>query len=154
MTLIRDKITGRVLPTHGLSQTYEYNIWGNMLYRCNTPTSSHYNRYGAKGIKVSDSWHTFQNFILDMGTRPSIEHSIDRIDNNGNYCKENCRWATKKEQAINRSNTRQFIVKGETLTLEELSIYLGLTTDTIKNRLRRHWDLERILNTPKQNYKG
>ena len=88
--------------THGLSSTLEYKTWQLMKDRCFNPKYRYFHRYGGRGITLSESWMNFQNFWNDMCLRPSNALSIDRINNDGNYCKENCRWATISEQRINR----------------------------------------------------
>lgn len=91
------------MERHGMTESPEYEIWGSMKKRCNTPTATHYDNYGGRGIKVCDRWqHSFLAFYEDMGARPTPLHSLDRINNDGNYEPNNCRWATKHEQAINQ----------------------------------------------------
>lgn len=84
----------------------EYSIYTSMLQRCRNPTNSRYSSYGGRGIEVSNSWrYDFLNFVEDLGRCPSPLHSLDRIDVDGNYCKENCRWATSAEQNLNKRKT-------------------------------------------------
>ena len=90
--------------THGKSQTREYKIWKGILGRCYNPHRAEYIRYGGRGIAVCERWRTsFENFLLDMGVRPSVRHSVDRFpDSNGNYEPSNCRWATREMQQENK----------------------------------------------------
>lgn len=101
---INKQMCGDRARTHGKSGSAEYNSWASIHQRCYYQNSTEYYLYGARGIKVCDRWKKFENFYKDMGEKPSPRHSIDRINNDGNYEPSNCRWATYHQQQSNRRN--------------------------------------------------
>jgi len=127
----------------------EYSIWMNLRARCNNPKNNRYDSYGARGIKVCDRWMAdFVNFLEDMGRRPSKAHSIDRIDNDGNYEPGNCRWATRKEQCRNRRSSRFLEFNGQVKTAAEWAEEVGIEQSTLNLRLKYGWSVERALTQP------
>lgn len=123
--------------THHMTGTTEYYIWTCMVSRCTYKNLPVYKYYGGRGINVCDRWKKFENFYADMGARPKGK-SLDRIDNNGSYCKENCKWSSRSEQARNtRRNKRH---KGELIT--DACKRLGGSTSLIRNRLRNGWNID------------
>ena len=150
-------LKGRIrveLITHGFSVGKHrpfYNIYSTMKARCNNINSNSWDLYGGRGIKVL--WKSFENFRDDM-YESYLKHvkkfgkketTIDRIDNDGNYCKENCRWVTHKEQTRNRRSNRWLTFQGKTMCMKDWSTYLGIPTSTIYNRVIRNWSVEKIL---------
>lgn len=134
--------------THGHSTHYLWNTYAKMIARCYTPSDKSYKRYGARGITVCERWReSFVNFLADMGDRPD-GCSIDRIDNDGPYAPENCRWATLSQQNSNTRQNHNLTYDGETLTIAQWSLRLGISQHTIRNRLRYGWSVERTLTEP------
>jgi hypothetical protein len=135
--------------THGMSGTPEHAAWLNIRNRCRNPNTTHYADYGGRGIKVCDRWRdSFADFFADMGPRPSANHTIDRIDNGGDYEPGNCRWATMSEQCNNRRTCRNLTFQGETHTVTEWAQIRGIAVDTLLARVRLGWSVERALTTP------
>ena len=135
--------------THGLSSHSAYKRYGNMIARCENPENDEYHNYGARGIKVCARWKdSIKSFIDDMGVPPSDSHTIDRIDNDGDYTPENCRWATKTDQNINRRVTHWLTFNGQTKCETEWCRSLGLKKFGVSARLIRGWSLEKALTTP------
>lgn len=121
--------------THGLTKTPEHNIWATLKQRCSNEGLHNYSRYGGRGIKVCHRWQdSFENFLADMGKRPSDRHSIDRIDTNGDYTPENCRWATVQEQARNRNarNQSRLGIVGVTQRGDKFRSYINISLGTRK----------------------
>ena len=138
---------------HGMSRTRVYSIWRAMKNRCYLKSDPSYHAYGGRGITVCDRWRdSFENFYADMGDPPSEAHTIDRRENDGNYERDNCRWATNVEQANNRSSNLVLEISGEKATLAEWSRRSGIPSTTIRERLMRGWTPERLL-TPSRAYK-
>lgn len=137
------------ITTHGMSKTAEFRTWTAMKERCYSNKCRAYKYYGARGIRVCDRWLTsFTDFYKDMGNRPSENHTLDRINCDGNYAPDNCRWATHKEQANNKRNTAHVEYNGETKTLSEWVELTKLPHKTLCHRYQRGWLPERMLTQP------
>jgi len=124
-----------------------YNAWHAMIQRCSNPKNNNYKRYGGRGIKVCKKWSIFKNFLSDMGAKPKGK-TIERIDNDGDYCLENCRWATRYEQDRNRSTNHFLTHDGKTMIISDWSKYLGIKISTIQSRLKYGWSIKRTLTEP------
>lgn len=135
--------------THGLSRTCaEYIVWQAMRHRCSMPINPDWKNYGQRGIRVCDRWSKFENFLADMGRKPSPQHSIDRINTNGNYEPGNCRWATTREQARNKRNNRILEHNGERLCVAEWAEKTNLPSYLIFRRLAIGWSVQKTLSAP------
>lgn len=135
----------------------EYRSWAAMKVRCDQKNSTHYARYGGRGISYQEEWKSFENFLADMGTMPEPQMELERIDNNGNYCKENCRWATRKEQTRNRGGsraTRLYTFDGKTMCIADWAKEIGITPQSLQKRLNKGWPLELALSSEKRDGKG
>jgi hypothetical protein len=119
----------------------EYIAWSHILQRCENKKNKAYKNYGARGISVCERWHKFENFLADMGLKPSSKHSLDRINNDGNYEPWNCRWATRVEQ--NRNTRRTIKING--ISLAELAGNNGLKYNLVKLRYYRGDRGERLV---------
>ncbi len=131
--------------THGLYGHPLYTTWVMMRQRCQNPKSISYPNYGARGIKVCVRWEQFENFILDMGMPPSQLHTLDRINNDGDYEPMNCKWATLKEQQRNTRFNRVLVYNNESKSASEWAEKLSIKVGTILNRLKLGWSVEKTL---------
>lgn len=141
-----EKAIPPVITKHGMSETRLYQIWKDMKGRCNRVTSQRYYTHGKRGVKICEEWKAFEPFYewaIANGYRDDL--TLDRIDNNGNYEPSNCRWATQKEQANNRSTNRFIEYNGETRTIAEWARLLGMNYNTLCGRIKRGWSAERAL---------
>ena len=149
--------TSKASQKHGMSATRIYGIWIDMKNRCSNPNCERYERYGGRGIKICDEWsgeNGAENFIrwaYENGyneNAPFGECTIDRIDVNGDYSPENCRWITNQEQQYNTSRTRILEYNGETLTTKQASERFGIGQELIRLRLSRGWGVKKTIETP------
>jgi hypothetical protein len=134
------------VKTHGMSNTVEFSTWTDIKSRCYNKNLKHYSRYGGRGIKVCQRWlDSFENFYKDMGKRPSDNHSIERIDNDGDYSPNNCKWATLIEQANNKRTSHYITIKGKTKTIAEWSKITGLSIAMIWYRIKAGYTKESLI---------
>lgn len=125
-----------------------YKTWSGMLTRCKDPNYKQFHLYGGKGIRVCVRWESFQNFISDMGEKPSPKHSLDRINGNGNYEPSNVRWADKVTQGRNTSRVKLVEFMGEYRCMSEWASLLGVNVKTLRNRVKNGWSIEDALTMP------
>lgn len=150
---VRDAMTRVRSRTHGHAPkgnpSAEYRTWQGINKRCHNPASKSYDDYGARGIVVDPKWrHDFVAFLADVGPRPSPNHSIERIDNEGPYAPGNVRWATKHEQARNTRRNHVIEHRGRRQTLQAWSDELGIDRLILLKRLRRGWSVHRAFTEP------
>lgn len=132
----------------GLHRHPLYPAWQQMRARCNNPKHGEYHNYGARGIVVCERWqNSFALFLQDMGERPE-NHTLDRIDNDGPYSPDNCRWATDSEQCRNSRQAHYLEHDGKRMTVIEWATLLNISHDSIRTRLKLGWSAERALTEP------
>lgn len=118
---------------HGMAHSPEYRVWAAMKSRCNNPNHSRYRYYGGRGIKICDRWNqSFKAFFSDMGKKTNPKHTLDRINNNGNYKPQNCRWATQAQQRRNFSGNRMLTFKGKTQCMADWAKEFNLRQSQLK----------------------
>lgn len=140
------KRAGVANTTHGMSNSRAFRIWTGMKTRCLNKSDPGYKNYGGRGISIAPEWlESFSVFLFDMG-EPSSFQQIDRINNDGNYCKENCRWVTSKINANNRRSSRIIEFNGQIKTLAEWAESIGITRSGLARRIDvKGWDISRAL---------
>lgn len=128
--------------THGQSvrdnHSPEYNIWQGMLARCYNINNKRFENYGGRGIEICKRWYKFNHFFSDMGKRPTPLHSLDRIDNDGNYEPENCRWATNKQQSGNRRSNVFIEFEGKTMTQIDWARFFKVCPSSLCVYIKKH----------------
>lgn len=123
-----------------------YNTWSDMIQRCTNSHTFNYSRYGGRGITICERWRNFENFLEDMpGWEPGLQ--IDREDNDGNYCKSNCRWVTRKQNQRNTRRNRLLTFLNKTQCMAEWAEQTGISSSIIWQRLKRGWSIEKTLTT-------
>lgn len=128
-----------------------YQTWKNMRRRCFDPTNKRWEHYGGRGITICQEWNDYAVFrTWAMANGYADDLTIDRIDVNGNYCPENCRWVDAKTQANNVSRNHMVEFNGEQMTMAELADHLGLSYSALQHRIERGWDIGRIAAQPQR----
>lgn len=129
---------------HGMSKSATYSTWMRMKVRCTNSSAPNYGNYGGRGISVCDRWMDFKNFLADMGERPPGT-TLDRIDNDGNYTPENCRWADDVTQHRNTRANVNLTYKGKTQCLAAWADELGIRRNTLQKRIAKGWSIQSAL---------
>ena len=149
------EIASEINKTHGKAKSRLYNVWSSMKARCCNPNNNRYKNYGGRGIKVCDEWKNdfmnFHNWAMQNGydeTALRGKCTIDRINVNGNYCPENCRWVTMGVQLKNTTQNRMLTYKGMTKPFKEWSDELGINYHSLYTRLEKGWSIDKAFKTP------
>lgn len=146
---LQKEINVGLRTTHGFANHELMATYNSMLYRCTNPKSPNFKRWGGRGISVCSEWSDpitgFTTFLVDMGERPSSEHQLDRRDNDGNYCKDNCRWVTPKQQLRNTSRNSLFNFKGKMITQAEIQELTGIPKSSLYQRLKKKLPVDGVI---------
>lgn len=146
--LQRDRVV-ESLTVHGLSKSKVFASWSSMIQRCTNPNNPAWKDYGGRGITVCERWMTFENFYADMGDLPFAGAQIERKDNNAGYSKDNCKWATRKEECNNRRSCHNITFRGRTQTARQWEEELGLPLKILHSRIKvLGWTETMALTTP------
>lgn len=145
---LRNEKSSSRMTTHGLSKHRLFATWLGMNERCRNPLNAAYPSYGGRGIFVCDRWHDIANFLADMEAAWTEGSTLDRIDNNGPYSPENCRWASYSDQSLNRRNNVRFTHNGKTQTIFEWAREIGMPPKTLWARLNSGWPIGDALTIP------
>ena len=141
--------------THRLGKPKTYSHWVNMKTRCLNKNNVKYKSYGGRGITICTEWLKFENFhywAINNGFKKEL--TLERIDVNGNYCPENCTWITMEQQAKNKRNSKIITYNGLTMNVAEWSRYLGLGKETVRERLKKGWNIQDALSPKKRSREG
>lgn len=145
---------GRPKSERVIGNTITYKSLIHAIDRCENPKNDSYHKYGGRGIFVCERWHNYDLFIADMGERPSLEYSLDRIDNDGNYEPGNCRWATRMQQNNNKGNHVYETFMGKTQNITQWAKELNMSLSSLSRKLRSGLTIEAILTKSKTNIKA
>lgn len=137
---------------HGLTGHKLHGTWRSMKERCYNPNHEAFHRYGGRGIKVCERWHSLVNFVKDNEPLAIAGLTLDRRDNDGPYSPTNCHWVSRQRQALNRSNTQMLTYRGQTKPLADWANERRIKANTLKARLATGWTTERALTTPPREY--
>jgi len=150
---LRSEVNINNSTTHSLSGTSVYNAWIGMRSRCYNSKNKSYKNYGARGITVCDKWmKSFINFYHDMGDKPSVKHTLERMDNNGIYSPKNCIWATRTEQGNNKRNCHIIKFNKKAQTISQWAMETGISHGCIKQRIKRGWSITDTLTVPARKF--
>lgn len=127
-----------------------YTSWDSMWQRCTNPNTPAYPHYGGRGITVDQKWKDFSAFLQDMGERPSLAYEIDRKDNDQGYCKDNCKWSTRREQMMNTRRVVTVLWNGQPRALRDLAIEHGMDPLLVQQRYRNGWTAKEALTVARQ----